>query len=245
VPSIDLNSLDSVPPELLTRLRAKERAFATHEFLDDVIKDSEIGALATELNDTCLAIRVLCRHYTRNDRAVILREGLRCLAGDEWREKFLAEHSARFTRNQLDRVKSAWRNYFDSAQQNGRDRRLFFNYTLGALDNRGSESLLAYFGGEAIYWPLKQYEDLAAILRSIGEPLVVTCELDPSELAPASLLDWGKVWLSTFHRSVRSDAYLVDRDAKLRRSVLSHEVLGISSPAEVRLTNAELAAKPR
>jgi hypothetical protein len=77
-----------------------------------------------------------------------------------------------------------------------------------------AERLLTNYGCENIYMPLTESPDLEAILSTIGQPLVVECELNPANLKTFMDYPWGTIWLSTYHKSINPRADVADQDGK-------------------------------
>ena len=112
-------------------------------------------------------------------------------------------------------------------QNRVRDNRLWFNLTKSALRNGDAEPLLRNYGGEVVYMPFSQDRELSEILGSIGEPLVILCNLDTGNLSTFSTHPWGKVWLSSYHLRVNTDAYQTDLDVYVGSPVLPEQIINI------------------
>jgi len=95
------------------------------------------------------------------------------------------------------------------------------------LRDGGADRLLTYFGGESIYMPLTQDGGIAAVLQTIGEPLIVESELDAGRLHTFSEIPWGKIWLSSYHVAVNREAQQHDVDAYLIESVPADQIITV------------------
>jgi len=235
---IDLRNPSAIPPHLISDLASFNSLLAREEFLEPLFENSRFLAIARELNDLCEREGVVGFHFTRSFSEKIKSEGLRLSTGAEWREAFLREHGARFTSNQVDRIKRAWAGYFDTQQDQARDRRVWFNLTINALTEGGANRLLAHFGGEVVYMPLCSDEEIAQILCQIGRPLVVECYLDTSKLSAFGEHPWSQVLLSSYHRTINSDAYVFDLDCRMLESLPADRVIGIHEAADLGWINS-------
>ena len=120
-----------------------------------------------------------------------------------------------------------WDSYFDQCQTQARDGRVWFALTLTPLRDGGADRLLTYFGGESIYMPLTQDEEISAVLKTIGEPLIVESELDAGKLRTFSEIPWGKIWVSSYHAAVYRKASQFDVDGYLTEPVPANRVVAV------------------
>ena len=138
--------------------------------------------IVKELDGICLRDGVFGYHYTRAEKESIEKHGLVALSGDERRRDFLERYGHLFTDEQRDRIRKKYNSYFSPEMCRSRDRRIFFNFTLDALEDTGAEWLLKYYGGEVVNFPLCDDPELKGILEAIGQPMIVECVLNPAEL---------------------------------------------------------------
>lgn len=153
---------------------------------------------------------------SEGDRGSRLREVRTCA---DRQQEFLSRHGDRFSEAQRERIARAWKDYFDRGQTEARNSRIWFNLTLGALANGGADRLLTYFGGEVVYMPLTSDQEVAAVLRTIGQPLIVECALRVGQLHTFSEIPRGRTWLSTYHVTINQGALRCDVDAYTREPV--------------------------
>jgi hypothetical protein len=112
----------------------------------------------------------------------------------------------RFTAAQRDAIQAAWAQHFTAGQREVRDSRVWFNFTTSPLDNGGADRLLTYYGGEQVYLPIRELPGIGETLRSIGQPLIVQCELVPTGLHAFIEHPWGSIVTSSYHRLVNPKA---------------------------------------
>jgi len=201
--------------------------FAGHEFIEGVVSNITLRQIAADLNALCLREGVIGYHYTRAMKRDIEALGLQPSSCADRQREFIRKHAGRFSDTQRERLHQAWKAYFDTTQSRIRDGRVWFNFTLSALVNGGADRLLTYFGGEAVYMPLTRDSEIASILRTIGEPLVVECALAPEKLHTFSELPWGTIWLSTYHATIKPDSVQWDVDAYLTERVPLNQITSI------------------
>lgn len=229
--TINLNSIDGIPQDIARELRYLEAAFAQCEYSEKLLENSALHSIAETLNELCCKEGVIGYHYTRAVRGDIEASGLQVSKGADRRCAFMTKYGNRFTDEQRQLIHQAWNAYFDSQQTSLRDGRIWFNFTLGALKNTGDERLLGYFGGEVVYMPLTSHKDIAAILGSIGEPLIVECALSTDDLNTSCEIPWGRTLLSTYHVSVNPDAQQHDVDAYTTSPVSAAQLISIRHPS--------------
>ena len=228
---IKLDSIDGMPGAVLETLEDFRSDIENCNSFDTLLDQNELRQVAINLNQICLDRGVVGVHYTRAIRVEIETNGLSLSTGDGRRRAFLDQYGHLFTRAQLTRVEEIWEAYFNSKQKKIRDNLLWFAFTLIALENGGASRLLNYFGGEQIYMPLTSDSEIGAILKTLGEPLIVRCNLKPQNLKTFSDYPWGKIWLSTYHLSQNPNAYQFDVDAYQLLPVL---------PADIVITKPEV-----
>lgn len=210
--NIDLAKPLDLPAEFVTRLRAIEGSCACQGFSESLVKQRDVSALVTDIDQYCRSHRVIGVHYTRAVSESIRSKGLLIRDGKEIRADFLKEHSHLFSQEEIMTIIERWDSYFDHGQSSGRDGRIFFNFTEIELGGSGTEYLLGLYGGEQVSMCFELDEPLGLKLGAIGEPLVVRCSLDPNQVQTFIEHPWGKILVSSFHAIVNPDAYRIDQD---------------------------------
>ncbi len=210
--AINLNNLSGIPDAYLQRLKKVRNIFLETDFLDDLMEDREVSLLVEEVNEFCLNARIKGFHYTRAVPEKILRSGLTCRTGEEIRSNFIKDHGHLFSDTELQIVQDKWDNHFDHRQQQSRDNYLFFNFTTSALYNGGAEPLLVNFGGEQIYMPFYECDNISSLIKSLGSPMILKCNLDPGYLNTFYEYPWGKIAVSSYHSMCNPEACRVDQD---------------------------------
>lgn len=226
--AIQMRSTTQIPQRIRQRLRRFNSVLARCELAEQLLEDDNLHRIALELNGMCLREGLVGYHYTRASHEKIADRGLQLSCGADRRQKFMSEYGHLFSEAQRKRIKKMWCGYFDVSQNYGRDNRIWFNCTLNALKGRGADRLLAYFGGESIYMPLTQNNEIAAVLKTIGQPLIVEVELQADKLHTFSNIPWGTIWLSSYHVSVNQKAQQHDVDAYVMEPVMPANIVSIS-----------------
>jgi hypothetical protein len=70
--------------------------------------------------------------------------------------------------------------------------------------------LLSNYGGEQVCFCIDELDGVGEKIKLIGVPLVVKCTLNPSDLEAFYGYFWGKIAISTSHRSVNRKVHTVD-----------------------------------
>jgi len=224
---VDLSCIESIPERILSRLKEYKKLFKREEFIDNLSEVPEILEIVEELNDLADKKGIVGYHFTRNFKTSIERNGLIVKTCEERREDFVKEYNTLFTPQQMNRIIDIWNSDFVEGQNKVRDTRIWFNLTRNGLNNRGAELLLSHFGGEVIYFHLMGDAEIKAILMSIGEPMIVKCSLETKSLKTFPLFPWGKVWLSTYQRSINHRANFNDPDVYTGSSIKPENIIGI------------------
>ena len=100
------------------------------------------------------------------------------------------------------------------------------------MEDGGADTLLTFFGGESIYFPLMEDDEIAAVLRTIGQPLIVEATLPATKLTTTfAEIPWGRIWLSTYHVSVNNEARPHDVDAYVMEPVPRNNIVSINNAA--------------
>lgn len=230
--SCDLSDVLAIPADLQEALKSCEGLFRSSEFLEGLLSHNRVHEIAQALDDVCVRNGVVGYHYTRAIPGSIEANGLRTGVGDEQRSRFLSEHGHRFTSAQRERITDMWATYFTPRQCIPRDNRIWFAMTRYDPTYGGVKCLLTCFGGENVYMPLVDDPEIGSVLRSIGRPLIIRCRLSTDKLRTYSSTPWGRVWLSTYHRSVLAEANRFDVDAYSETCIPVDDVLSVEDVGE-------------
>jgi len=225
--AIKLNSTGQIPQPIRHLLRGYKSLFAKYDLIQKVLENTHLYGVAEELNQVCLQEGIIGYHFTRAIREDIEARGLQLGCGTDRRSDFVSRHGHRFSEAQRERMHRMWDDYFDALQTWVRDGKIWFSFTLDALDNGGADRLLTYFGGEVVYMPLTEDKEIAAILQTIGQPLIVECVLAAERLRTFSVIPWGTIWLSSYHVTVNRDALQNDMDAYSEEPVSVSQIVSI------------------
>jgi hypothetical protein len=227
---IDLTSARGIPANILARLEPHRRRIARECYLERLSDDGDIASIIGDLDEHCIREGIIGYHYTRSFETRIRASGLVAVSGADRRKLFLDEFGHLFSDRQRRTITAEWVAYFTPASNEGRDRRVWFNLTTDALRDGGADELLRFYGGEVVHKPLTWDAEIAVVLQSIGEPLVVSCALDTDSLtcgwAPGEF-PWGRVWLSAYHRTVNRHGHREDLDVYASQSVPAHRIIRV------------------
>lgn len=222
-----LNNPESLSSEYLRQLATFRRLFLSHIFFEDLVKDPTFHRLVVKIDGFCNQNRVIGFHYTRGFPEEFLRQGLRVRSGKEARSDFMRLFGDRFTAKERQLIRSRWGQYFTADQSDVRDGRVWFNFTTEALTNGGVERLLSFYGSEQVYMPICSLPGIGEKLRSIGQPLIIQCELIPSELRAFKDYPWGSIVASSYHRILNAEALQTDQDGSQRVPVPPDRIVKI------------------
>jgi hypothetical protein len=210
---INLETLESLPLNFKKRLTEFDDDFVRVNFLENLQDIVELQVLIQEINHHCERNQIFGFHFTRADQESISEFGLIPRTGSEIRNEFLSKYGHKFSSKEKDLIISAWSDYFSKDQTKIRDRKIYFNLTTDAFKIGGAELLLKYYGGEQIYNPIYKIKGIKEKLQSIGIPMILKCRLNPKELSTYIQNPWGSIAVSSYHRSINPNAYVIDQDA--------------------------------
>ena len=213
--TVNLHDLTGLPETFIKGLHSCNSHFRDAEFLENIREIPAVLSLIKDIDEFCSQNQVIGFHYTRAIPEDLLTQGLQPRSGDQIRQQFLSRWGHKFGPDEIDTIKSAWASYFDKSMRRSRDNVLRFNFTKTALSDGGAEWLLKYYGGEQVYFCLINLPGIDEVLTSIGTPLIVKCELNPSDVSTYIDCPWGSIAVSSFHRRINPEADQVAQDGLL------------------------------
>ena len=174
--------------------------------------------------------KIIGIHFTRALKINIIKNGLLSRSGDEIREKFIKEFGHLFSSEQISEIKRRWSQYFWDGSD-GRDFNVFFTFTDSALGSSRTEYLLDFYGGEQVSMCFDKDEDdeISTILQKIGEPLIVKCALNPSNITTYTECPWGMILVSTYHCEMNPLATRFVQEGSISVSVPPEDIVSIIS----------------
>lgn len=208
--TIDFENFLGLPKSYVDKLTEYSDIFRQIEHIEEF--QTEIYDLILDINEYCENSYIIGYHYTRAFPESIKNNGLLIRSGNEIRQGFLRDYGHSFTAEEIIQIKTAWKRQFSEKGCENRDNKIFFNFTLHALENGGAEYLLNHFGGEQIYFPLMEIDNISRKVSKLGMPLIVKCKLNPKDLTVYIQEPWGKIAVSAFHRRINNSAIVIDQD---------------------------------
>jgi hypothetical protein len=218
-----------LPTQFVRRLNAIDELCREHEFSENLVEIGEVSILVRDIDAYCCENDIVGIHYTRAIPDSIKSQGLLIRSGSEIRNTFLAEHSHRFTSDEISLIKERWGSYFTGNQCSARDNRIFFNFTESALENGGAEYLIGLYGGEQVAMCFEFDDPIGIKLSEIGDPLIVRCALDPSNVDTFIEFPWGKILVSSYHLSINPEAYGIDQDGYQNIAVTPEKIIEVKA----------------
>jgi len=224
---IDLTKPKDLPERFTSRLKSIRRLCEATEFSEVLVDKSEVVSLVCDIDRFCSMNQVIGVHYTRAIPESIRTYGLLVRNGKDIRRSFLRDYGHMFSSSELDEIKKRWGSYFIGGQSDGRDGRIFFNFTEDELDRSGTEYLLGLYGGEQVSMCFELDEPIGQKLANIGKPLLVRCALQPSLVKTFIENPWGKILVSSYHLAVNPKACRIDQDGYQTVPVNSENIVEI------------------
>lgn len=209
--AVDLERPELLPSELRARLSELDQRFKREDFMETLREEPEVWRVIKQLDIFCRERGVIGIHYTRADPEDLRSTGLRVRTGAQIRSEFLDRFGDRFTPEEIGELKALWQRHQET-QADIRDSRLYFNFTRSAFPGSGSEYLLRWYGGEQVHMGINERSTIARKLEQIGDPLILRCALQPSDVRTFLDCPWGQILMSSYHRSMNPEAQWVDQD---------------------------------
>lgn len=188
----------------------------------------DLRRIEDELEAHLQAQTLRAYHCTReSEKGFFARRGLRLTSLPLHQAEFLAYYGARFTEAEREDIKRAWADYFPTAAPwgAGRDGMVWACLCLDDVLSDGVEPFFEFFGGEAVFMPLKQHPTVSDKLRSIGEPVVVELALSGESLRTFRPL--AQQVLSRFQQRLAPETPLLKVETRIFRPVGASEVLRV------------------
>lgn len=223
-----LESPDALPIDILERLEEHKQLFHQNEYLDSVIEHSAVRNIAEDLENYLRQQRIIGYHCTKEPyEGFFEARGLRTTEVPTHQQEFLSTFGNQFTAEELAAMKSAWHSYFEEQRQRScRDGLIWTCLSRSLVKTRGTETFFRFFGGEAIFMPLKENITLAKKLESIGAPVIVEVVLPGDSLT--AYYPMSRAVLSQYHLRVNPNASPVHSEAKIQKSIPPEDVLSVT-----------------
>lgn len=225
---IDLGDPASLPPEFSARLQRFDSVFRRCEYADSLTDDAGVKAVADDLEKFLRGQAVIGYHCTREPASGYFQQhGLRLLDLEAHQGEFLSRFGSHFTSAEVAEIRDAWQKHFVVGRQaKHREGMLWFCLTKATAYSQGAEVFLKFFGGEAVFMPLKRHATVAEKLGQLGTPAVVSVRLPPG--APSPHRSLALPLISAYHRMRRPDAFPYLAETNIRNSVPPGDVLAVT-----------------
>src|SRR5208282_3100840 len=212
-----LDSSEWWPKEIKARVLTQCNILKSNQYMENLIEYEPFRSIAEELNDFILERKIIGYHCTKEHKlGYFNKNGLRTLNIKSHQEEFLQKFQSYFSDEEIDLLKKRWDSYFHDLNDVGRSNKIWFCLSPNLVtDWPGTRHFFEYFGGEAIYWPVKDCSSIINKLRNIGNPVVIEAVISPQELRTFSQFTYALVTLSLFHNRQNSEAYIHDREGFL------------------------------
>lgn len=225
---LKLESPEALPSKLRAALIQHRDVFLAKAFVEQVLEDPNIRAIGEELERFLASQRIYAYHCTKEPTPGYFKSsGLRLTQVDVHQEWFLDRFGANFTESQRQWLKSAWHRYFvKEGQGKPRNGFLWACLSRSMVPEDGCKSFFQYFGGEAISKVAHRNAPVAAILESIGQPVVVEFAVDGAHLTAMYPMSYSV--LSQYHRQLRADARICVSEAHFPHPVPPSDILAVT-----------------
>lgn len=233
LPPVKIDDCVAIPQELVEQLAVHRQSVLASVCTETLVRGGPLTSIAHQLAQHLRSQRVLGYHCTREpEPGYFRRRGLRPTNLREHQDEFLQTFGHRFTSEEVDYMRQQWHAYFDAAQKNGREGRVWTCLTRASVLSSGMEPFFAAYGGEAIHMPLADDSSAKAKLATLGQPVVVEVALPGDEIQTYCEMAWCT--LNYFHRTVNPRAYPMESEACFKGTVQPSDVLAVVPLSEFR-----------
>ena len=200
-----------------------------------MLKHRSIRPLVEQLENYLRTQHIRAYHCTREPLPGFFRtQGLQLTDVNRHQNEFLKKFSAKFTANELVEMKAAWESHFVlGGQTKHRNGLLWFCLSRTLALSPGTEAFFRYFGGEAIFMPLKRHSTIAAKLGAIGEPVIVEVSLPGAAVRAHQAM--STMLLSAYHRFKRNDSFLHAAETSVKCPFDASHILAVTPLADFRI----------
>ncbi|MGD0280663.1 MAG: hypothetical protein ABSC11_15355 [Smithella sp.] len=226
---LHLDASDWWPNGMMESLLSHHDILLSNNYMENLIESEPFCSIAEELNAFILKHKVVGYHCTKeSEKGYFEKCGIRVLDRKNHQNKFLKKFSSQFSVEDLNLLKQAWESYFSIGQDYGRNGKIWFCLAPDQVISYGTKDFFTYFGGEAIYKPIKDYSSITQILRNIGNPVIVKVAIDPNDLHTFSQVPFAINTLSLFHQRQNPKAYIHSREGYLMHDVTPNEIICVT-----------------
>lgn len=226
--ALKLESPEALPSGLREALKQHQDLFLANAFVERVLEHPDVRAIGKELEAFLATQRIHAYHCTKEPEPEYFKaNGLRLTEVAGHQAWFLERFGTRFTETQRQWLQSAWHQYFvEQGQAKLRNGRLWACLSRSLVSDDGCEPFFRYFGGEAISMVAGAHPAVAAILETIGRPVVVEIAVHGGQLKASYPMSYAV--LSTYHRQLRADARPFESEARWPHPVPPSDVLAVT-----------------
>lgn len=212
----------------MRRLTPFKRVFQCNEYIEPVLDTKGVKPIADELEEYLRGQYILAYHCTKQPVPGFFEaRGLRLTDVHAHQQEFLAAFAGEFTQPELANLQSSWDQHFMDTQLKNRNGRIWACLTRELVLSEGARWFFKFYGGESIYFPMKDHPTLASKLEALGEPVVVEFAVQGAELVtfyPLALPVLGALLRSWNTKEVAKS----DLEAHIRMPVHTQDILVVS-----------------
>ena len=212
----------------MDKLECFESVFLRCVDVESLKEDQGLREVVDELEEYLRKQPICAYHCTREPApGYFKQQGLRLTNLKAHQDEFLATFGHYFTASEVVELREAWDRHFVAGKQvKHREGMIWFCLTKETANSSGTDSFFKFFGGEAIFMPLKRHPTIADKLAKLGAPVVVSVRLLAGTSTPHRSLAMPLV--SAYHRTLRPDAQPWPAETYIRQPVDSHDVLAVT-----------------
>ena len=225
---LKLESPCALPDVLRVRLKPHHRLFQKFEYLDDVLKNICVCAIAEELSAHLQGQPIHAYHCTKEPFSGFFEtRGLRLTDVAAHQKEFLDFFGSTFTSDETEEMRTAWHHHFvEGRQLSNRNGLVWLCISRPLVKSQGAAVFFKFMGGESIFKPLTKHPTIASKLQSLGRAVVVEAVISGGEIKyPHGL---AKYVLSVYHSSINPDAFVYQAESCIRVPVLPSAIVCVT-----------------
>lgn len=232
--AIYLEDWRSLPERTVEILDGHAEIFAKNLYIDEILGNPVLLNIFDDIRQFIRDSWIVGYHCTKEPTlGYYSRHGLRITELSAHQEDFIKNFGHIFSEDELSILKSGWGSYFNSTQTSARNGRLWACFSRSSVLDVGTQNFFRVFGGEAIYKPFLNNDELIGKLEKIGRPVVVEFEAPGRDIQCFDSIP--KYLLGNYHKSVNSIAIVINPEGFTRNEIKPCQIRSVIDLTEYKI----------
>ena len=226
---IDIQS--TWPPQIVDELNNQNviDLCKDHNYIDHIADHPDILHIFRRVEDYVKKSDVIGYHCTKElPTKPFLETGLRTLSFPLHHEDFrsIVKTHKDVDENLYQHIDSELSNW-ENNHTGFRENQLWFCMTRDLVLQSGTDKFFQYYGGEAVYLPFLNDEQVKPILESVGEPVVVEVKISNSNFTVFKEWAFGRELVSCFAITHNPDFFIEGLEGYVCENISPEEIIAV------------------